>query len=160
VKSDAAARRLPYLERMPDQEVFTLEEVNAKIPQLREMVGEQLAQRATIQERLSSLGELTEEIPDDFAAQPGDSSEVRALKAELAMLVAAYHRGWQAVEALGAVVKDPRVGLIDFYGRVDGKLVWLCWKYGEEEVAYYHALDEGFSGRKAIGQSLRLRLLN
>ncbi len=151
---------MPYLERMPEQEEFTLEEVNAKLPELRAMVGEQLSRRATIQERLTSLGELTEEIPDDFAAQPGDAPAVSALKAELAILVAAYHRGWQAVESTGAVVKDPQVGLVDFYGRVDGKLVWLCWKYGEDEVAFYHALDEGFSGRKPIGQSLRQRLLN
>jgi len=145
---------------MPEQEEFTLEEVNAKLPELRALVAAQLSQRATIQDKLASLGELTEEIPDDFGAQPGDSSAVRALKAELAILVSAYHRGWQEVEALGAVVKDPRVGLVDFYGRVDGKLVWLCWKYGEDEVAFYHALDEGFSGRKPIGHSLRQRLLN
>jgi len=152
---------MPYSgERMPEQEEFTLEEVNAKLPELRARVGEQLARRATIQERLTSLGELTEEIPDDFAAQPGDSPSVSALKAELAILVAAYHRGWQEVESLGAVVKDPQVGLVDFYGRLDGKLVWLCWKYDEEEVAFYHALDEGFAGRKPIGHSLRQRLLN
>jgi hypothetical protein len=145
---------------MPEQAEFTLEEVNAKLPELRAMVGEQLSRRATIQERLGALGELTDEIPEDFSARPDDPPEVSALKAELAMLVAAYHRGWQAVESLGAVVKDPQVGLVDFYGRVDGKLVWLCWKYDEEEVAYYHALDEGFAGRKPIGNSLRQRLLN
>jgi hypothetical protein len=145
---------------MPEPEVFTLEEVNAKLPELRALVGQQLAQRETIQERLANLGELTDDIPGNFAAQPGDTAQVRALKAELAMLVAAYHRGWQAVEALGAVVKDPTVGLVDFYGQVDGRLVWLCWKYDEEEVAFYHALDEGFSGRKAIGHSVRQRLLN
>jgi hypothetical protein len=61
---------------------------------------------------------------------------------------------------MGAVIKDPQIGLIDFYGRVDGNVVWLCWKYGEEEVTYYHALDEGFAGRKEIGASVRLRLLN
>jgi hypothetical protein len=27
-------------------------------------------------------------------------------------------------------------------------------------VTYYHALDEGFAGRKEIGASVRLRLLN
>lgn len=151
---------MPYSGRMAEKEEFTLEEVNAKIPELRAIVGEQLTRRATIQERLTSLGELTEEIPDDFAAQPGDSPAICALKAELTILVTAYHRGWHAVESLGAVVKDPQVGLVDFYGRVDGKLVWLCWKYDEEEVAFYHALDEGFSGRKPIGQSLRQRLLN
>jgi hypothetical protein len=145
---------------MPEQEVFTLEEVNAKIPRLRALVAEQLARRASIQEKLANLGELTDEIPEDLSAAPGDSGEVVALKAELVVLVTAYHRGWQEVESLGAVVKDPQIGLVDFYGRVDDKLVWLCWKYGEDEVAHYHALDEGFAGRKAIGQSVRVRLLN
>jgi hypothetical protein len=145
---------------MADQEVFTLEEVNAKIPTLQTMVGEQLSRRGAIQERLASLGDLTEEIPDDFAEIPGDSAAVRVLKAELVKLVAEYRHGWHEIELLGAVVKDPQIGLIDFYGRVDGKLVWLCWKYGESEVTYYHALDEGFAGRKEIGASVRHRLLN
>jgi hypothetical protein len=145
---------------MPDREVFTLEEVNAKIPALRGLVAEQLSRRAAIQERLASLGELTEEIPEDLAVTAADSTAVRVLKTELAKLVEEYRVGWQRVEALGAVIKDPQIGLVDFYGRVDGKVVWLCWKYGEEEVAYYHALDEGFAGRKAIGASVRARLLN
>lgn len=153
---------MPYaiLDPMAESEEFSLEEVNAKIPRLRAIVGEQLSRRATIQDKLQCLGELTQEIPDNLAVVPGDSKEVRALKAEIALLVTAYHRGWEEVESLGAVVKDPQVGLVDFYGRVDGRLVWLCWKYGEEEVAHYHALDEGFAGRKAIGQSVRHRLLN
>jgi hypothetical protein len=61
---------------------------------------------------------------------------------------------------MGAVVKDPRKGLIDFYGRVEGQLVWLCWQYGEPEVSHYHGLEEGFSGRKAIVHAVKQRLLN
>ena len=60
---------------------------------------------------------------------------------------------------MGAVVKDPRRGLLDFYGRVDGKLVWLCWQYGEDEVSHYHGLEEGFPGRKEIAHSIKQRLL-
>jgi hypothetical protein len=145
---------------MPDREVFTLEEINAKIPILRGIVGEQLVRRAAIQDRLASLGDLTDEIPDDFAVRPTDSAAVRVLKGELAELVTEYRKGWQVVEAMGAVIKDPQIGLVDFYGRVDGNVVWLCWKYGEDEVTFYHALDEGFAGRKQIGASLRQRLLN
>jgi hypothetical protein len=151
---------LPYFAAMPDREVFTLEEVNAKIPALRGIVGEQLSRRAAIQERLTSLGDLTDEIPDDFAEMPNDSARVRSLKEELTRLVAEYRQGWQEVESMGAVIKDPQIGLVDFYGQVDGNVVWLCWKYGEEEVAFYHALDEGFAGRKEIGASVRHRLLN
>jgi hypothetical protein len=145
---------------MPDREVFTLEEVNAKIPRLRGIVGDQLSRRAAIQERLASLGDLTDDIPEDFSLVPTDSAAIRVLKTELTTLVEDYRRGWQEVEELGAVIKDPQIGLVDFYGRVDGNVVWLCWKYGEEEVTYYHALDEGFAGRKEIGASVRRRLLN
>ncbi len=61
---------------------------------------------------------------------------------------------------MGAVLKDARRGLLDFYGTVEGKLVWLCWKYGEDQVVHYHSLQEGFSGRKLIEESMRSRLLN
>jgi hypothetical protein len=38
--------------------------------------------------------------------------------------------------------------------------VWLCWKFGEAQIAHYHSLEEGFSGRKPIGASLKRSLLN
>jgi len=85
---------------------------------------------------------------------------VRELKRELLERIGTYQEGWTAIEELGAVLKDPRLGLIDFYGHVEGKAVWLCWKFGEVEIAHYHALDEGFSARKAIGASLKRSLLN
>jgi hypothetical protein len=145
---------------MAEPKIHTLEEVNAKIPTLRVIVGIQLSRRATIQEKLTALGELVDDIPDDFVACPGDSALVRELKADLAKRVAEYRSGWDQVEELGAVIKDPQIGLVDFYGHVDGKVVCLCWKYGEDDVAYYHALDAGFAGRKPIGASVRQRLLN
>jgi hypothetical protein len=145
---------------MAEPKIHTLEEVNAKIPTLRVIVGRQLSRRATIQEKLTALGELVDDIPDDFVACPGDSALVRELKADLAKRVAEYRSGWDQVEELGAVIKDPQIGLVDFYGHVDGKVVCLCWKYGEDDVAYYHALDAGFAGRKPIGASVRQRLLN
>ena len=85
---------------------------------------------------------------------------MRALKRELVTKIGAYQEGWGEVEKLGAVVKDPRIGLVDFYGHVEGKTVWLCWKYGEDDIAHYHALDEGFANRKPIGVTLKRRLLN
>jgi hypothetical protein len=145
---------------MPEQKIHTLEEVNAKLPTLRAIVGRQLSRRATIQEKLAALGALVDEIPDDFAVHLGDSSAVRELKADLVKRVAEYRKGWDEVEELGAVIKDPQVGLVDFYGRLEGAVVWLCWKYGEDEVAHYHALDAGFAARKPIGASIRQRLLN
>ena len=71
---------------------------------------------------------------------PADPADVRDLKHDLVRRIEEYRAGWKAIEAMGAVLKDARMGLLDFYGTVEGKLVWLCWKYGESEVAHYHAL--------------------
>ena len=52
---------------------------------------------------------------------------------------------------LGAEVKDPDQGLVDFRGRYRGRVVYLCWKLGEgSRIAWWHELDTGFAGRKII----------
>lgn len=146
---------------MPDDtQVFSLEAVNALVPRLRELVGRQLQRRSSIENRLQNLAELVGEMPDAIVLDPADPTNVRDIKTELVDLIQEYQTGWREVEALGAVLKDARTGLLDFYGRVEGKLVWLCWKYGEDEVTHYHALDEGYSGRKPIGNSVKQRLIN
>jgi hypothetical protein len=143
------------------QRVFTLEAVNALIPRLRAIVGLQLERRGAIEAGLTALSELVGTVPDEITPpSPSDPEPVRELKRDLIARIAEYQEGWQEVERMGAVLKDPRIGLLDFYGRVEGRLVWLCWKYDEAEVTHYHALDEGFAGRKAIGPSIKRRLLN
>lgn len=144
-----------------EPQFFTLEAANALVPQLRDIVGRQLARRSEIEERLKALASATGEVPTELTAPgPGDPPAVRALKRELLERIGAYQEGWTEVEELGAVLKDPRLGLVDFYGHVEGKAVWLCWRFGEDEIAHYHALDEGFSARKPIGASLKRSLLN
>ncbi|MFO0675064.1 MAG: DUF2203 domain-containing protein [Polyangiaceae bacterium] len=145
---------------MSTTRIFTIAEVNELIPALGFVVGRQLSRRAEIESRLRALAELTGDVPNEIALDPKDSPEVRRQKSELAGKVHEYQAGWQEVEAMGGVLKDSRAGLVDFYGRVDDTLVWLCWKYGETEVTHFHALDEGFTARKEIRTSIRTRLLN
>jgi len=148
---------------MPTKEpqYFTLEAANALVPQLRDIVGRQLARRTEIEERLQVLASATGEVLTELTPpSPSDPPPVRALKRELLEKIGTYQEGWTEVEELGAVLKDPRQGLVDFYGHVQGKAVWLCWKFGEDEIAHYHALDEGFSARKPIDASLKRSLLN
>ncbi|MFN0095270.1 MAG: DUF2203 domain-containing protein [Dehalococcoidia bacterium] len=54
------------------------------------------------------------------------------------------------LEAWGIELKDPERGLIDFYWRRDGELVYLCWHLGEDEIRYWHTLTAGFAGRQPI----------
>ncbi len=144
-----------------ERQYFTLEAANALVPRLADIVGKQLGRRAEIEERLKALALETGEAPTEFSPPgPSDPVPVRAMKQDLIDKIGVYQQGWEAVEELGAVLKDPRLGLVDFYGHVEGKAVWLCWQFGESEIAHYHSLDEGFSGRKPIGASLKRSMLN
>ena len=145
---------------MAEMRVFTLEAVNALVPRLRSLVGLQLERRTAIEALLVRLGRELGDVPERIVLDPADPTDVREMKRDLVTRIEAYRAGWREVEEMGAVLKDPRIGLLDFYGEVDGKLVWLCWKLGEHECAFYHALEEGLSGRKPIGASVKQRLLN
>jgi len=52
--------------------------------------------------------------------------------------------------ATGAQVKDINTGLLDFSALKDGREVYLCWRYGEEEIEYWHEVEAGFAGRQPI----------
>jgi hypothetical protein len=145
---------------MPDAPVLSLESVNALIPRLSIVVGEQLARRGKIEVKLAALTTLLGGAPDNLDPTDGDDAEVAGLRAETKDLIVAYRTGWSELEQMGAVLKDPRSGLVDFYGHVEGQLVWLCWKYGETEVTHYHGLEDGFLARKAIADAAKARLLN
>jgi hypothetical protein len=140
--------------------VFTLEAVNALLPRLRSLMAQQMGRRSEIEQRLETLAKLLGALPDNIQVDDGDPPPVRDLKQDLVEHVRRYQSAWGELEDMGAVLKDPRTGLVDFYGQVDGERVWLCWKYGEDAVTHYHGLHEGFSGRKAIEPAMRSRHLN
>jgi hypothetical protein len=144
----------------PSPPVFTLEAVNALLPRLRDLMHAQMDRRGEIEKRLEELSRMLGEVPDTIQIDDSDSPPIRELKQELIERVDRYQSAWREVEEMGAVLKDARSGLVDFYGQVDGKLVWLCWKYGEEAVTHYHGLQEGFAGRKPIESTMRQRHLN
>ena len=145
---------------MSSPRVFTIEEINGLIPRLSQLVGQQLLEQSEIEERLAELARLSGGLPGSLEASAGDAAEVARLKAELRGRISRYEAGWRDVQSLGAVVKDPQIGLLDFYGQVDGRLVWLCWRYGEDSLGYYHDLEAGYSGRRPLGSEVRERLLN
>jgi hypothetical protein len=140
--------------------LFSIAEVNALIPSLSGLVAEQLHEQSEIEQKLAELTQLTGRAPRTLVKSSDDSPDVDRLKRDLRERVRRYEAGWERVQALGGVVKDPRIGLVDFYGRIDGKTVWLCWRYGEESIGFYHDLDSGFSGRRALTAAVRRALLN
>lgn len=58
----------------------------------------------------------------------------------------------QELEEIGCLYKDWnfKIGLVDFPSVIEGKEVYLCWRSDEDEVKFYHGIEEGYSGRKPI----------
>jgi hypothetical protein len=140
--------------------VFTISEVNALIPSLSLIVAQQLRQQSDIEQGLAELTRLLGETPISLDLHESDEAEVKRHKRELSQRIDQYEQGWRKVRALGGIIKDPRIGLVDFYGRIDGKVVWLCWRYGEDSLGYFHELDAGYSGRRPLSPSVRKNLVN
>ncbi|HLW76554.1 MAG TPA: DUF2203 domain-containing protein [Bryobacteraceae bacterium] len=63
---------------------------------------------------------------------------------------AALKDAFDRIEQIGALVKDLETGLIDFLSLYHGQEVCLCWKLGEDRIRFWHGIEEGFRGRKAI----------
>ncbi len=60
------------------------------------------------------------------------------------------HDSMQAVHEMGVVVKDLEQGLCDFPHMLGGRIVYLCWKLGEEHIEWWHEIDSGYTGRQPL----------
>jgi hypothetical protein len=54
------------------------------------------------------------------------------------------------IQDKGAIIKDINLGLLDFPALKNGREVYLCWKYGEKNIEFWHEIDDGYAGRQPI----------
>ena len=53
----------------------------------------------------------------------------------------------------GVLLKGIDRGLVDFpHLRENGEEVYLCWGFGEGEIAFWHTIPDGFAGRRNISE--------
>jgi len=127
---------------------FTPEEANALLAEVRPAAEELVAHRRAMTEAAAERARLVRRIAGnggDF-----DPQEPRLLEETFEREAEAVARCVEQLERLGVVVKDLERGLVDFPALHDGEEVLLCWELGEDEVAFWHGLDEGFAGRKPL----------
>jgi hypothetical protein len=118
---------------------FTLEQANVMIKMIRPMMAEILE----IRRRILALQPEVWPVVEKAVGNGGSEAASRATR-EFERL----NRLALEIQATGAIIKDVNTGLVDFLALRDGKEVYLCWKYDEAQIAYWHDLDSGFSGRQ------------
>jgi hypothetical protein len=76
--------------------------------------------------------------------------EFAGVQEQLEQESAGVARCVEGIHELGGMVKDLDEGLVDFLARRDEEEILLCWRLGEDEIAHWHGLEEGFAGRKPL----------
>jgi len=129
--------------------VFTVEEANRVIAQIRpdvETLVRVQRELDVLEKRIAALSLAVS------GASPGnpDAVALRTLTERRSVLAGQLTQGVQAIHRRGCLVKDLHRGLLDFYAVSGDRLIFLCWQLGEAEVAHWHSLESGFTGRQPL----------
>jgi hypothetical protein len=120
------------------ERLFTVEEANAALEKLRIALDRIREARQVV---LRSGERVRETAPGDGGGSEGEAywHALRTLRVEV-----------EGLAADGIVLRDADSGLVDFPAERDGRVIQLCWRLGEERVAFWHEVDAGFGNRKPL----------
>jgi hypothetical protein len=127
---------------------FTPEEANAALGEVRPIVEQMVELRHSHVAALERQEELEGHIRGNGGGIP--PAELADTAAEVERLERELARAVDELAELGVQVKDLDEGLIDFPALRRGETVLLCWKLGEDDVAFWHTVEEGFAGRRPL----------
>jgi hypothetical protein len=131
-----------------EHRLFSIEEVNDLLPHLEEVFTRLDSQRERAQQlqtRMSILKLLWDEALRD--PHNPDHEEFLAHTRDRQSAVEEMKELVGEIQELGCLPKDLEQGLVDFYSRRNGRVVFLCWRRGEKKIAYWHELHSGYGGR-------------
>jgi hypothetical protein len=127
---------------------FTPEEANSVLPAVKALAERMVMHRAALAAAEKEYARFLGVIGGNGGGlQPSEFAEVQSRVEEEATGIA---RCIEGIQELGGIVKDLDQGLVDFLAEREGEDVLLCWRVGEEEIGYWHGLEEGFAGRKPL----------
>ncbi len=120
---------------------FTLQEANALIPEVDQLLDELIDMRQQI---VAGGGNL-EAVLRHAGGNGGNKAS-----SEYVLLLQRFNTALKMLQELGCELKDLDQGLVDFPSYRDGQLVYLCWKRGELKISFWHDLESGFAGRQPL----------
>jgi hypothetical protein len=121
--------------------LFTVEEANALLPTLGELLDDLALHRDALREKAPDLEPILLAASANGGGRAGSEYGVEAYRLYLAVA---------RIRELGVLLKDLDMGLLDFPHERDGRVVFLCWHPPEERVAYWHEIEAGYAGRQPL----------
>ena len=121
---------------------FTTNEANEALPDVIKKFEYALAKQNEVK-KLEQQLQMSVSTTNSF-------EEYVTIKQQLNSAITKFYEAVEILESTGVVVKSIEQGLLDFPSKRFDDEVWLCWKYGETEIKFWHEKDSGFMGRKPI----------
>lgn len=87
----------------------------------------------------------------ETSASPVDS-DIRVLRLRMQGVIDRMQAGVVRIDELGITLREIESGLIDFPALANGRPIWLCWRLGEGDIAWWHELSDGFGGRQQLAE--------
>jgi hypothetical protein len=128
---------------------FTLEEAESLLPRLTELMIKLRARKEEYDNFMRRVEELGQKMRGNGHLV---DAELKAAQAGLEQSAESVSQVAEQIHDTGCELKGIEEGLIDFPAEMDGREVYLCWKFGEERIDWWHELDTGFAGRQPLGR--------
>lgn len=138
---------------MEEMRTFSLSEAQEMLPVLEGLLRGTIDAKRLIEEVDEELEDLTQRVFVNGGTLV-DAPYWARRKAEREKALQQAKDAVAEINAIGVQVKDLDIGLLDFPCNVDGEIVLLCWRMGEEKITHYHGMEEGFAGRKPIDERI------
>ncbi len=135
------------------ERTFTLDEAHTLLPVLESLLKQGIHGKKLIEEVDVELQETVHRIFLNGGTLVNIVHLARR-KAEREKAIQRIKDAIAEIDATGVQVKDLDVGLLDFPCKVEGEIILLCWKFGEDKITHWHNTTEGFSGRKPIDERI------
>lgn len=132
---------------------FSLEEAQVLLPVLQSLLQRGIDGKRLVEEIDGEFHDLANRV----FVNGGMSLDVERLarrKAEREKAVQSVKDALAEIDSIGVQVKDIDIGLLDFPCEVEGEVILLCWKLGEDSIKHWHGFEEGFVGRKPIDERI------
>jgi len=126
------------MKQVAQRRFFTVDEARTLLPQLKEWVGEFVG----LSRELEKFRPVVEKLAETAAQNTGAPEGTAYLEVLLCL-----QKYLSKVQEAGCLVKSVQEGLVDFPHMREGREVYLCWKYGEDDIEYWHEVDAGYTDR-------------
>lgn len=125
---------------------FTVSEAERTLPLVRRIVTD----ITTLYPQWRDLVSRHELLAARSNPEWGESPEQLDLQRQIESIARRITECQDELARVGCVLKDPQLGLVDFYGKLDGRDIFWCWKQGEDRIGHWHEVEAGFAGRRAL----------